>query len=156
MCDITDKQIQLIDNGCAEHVPSAHIDNVPWCLPHHSVANRVNVIRESTIDSRWFHVPGAQNLSNVASRDCCAMSPKEMWFDGPQFLQQFEDKWHSESYICDFLPEDIEVRYVSTLAFLFLLYGAEFQSWRYIWKTLALCAAPGESVLAETAYVLTE
>ncbi|KAK3087993.1 hypothetical protein FSP39_013221 [Pinctada imbricata] len=81
---------------------------------HVFVANRVQVIRESTDVSQWHYVESNSNPADHASR---GLNIKEMnsstWFTGPRFLWQ--DKIESESVCTELQLGDPEVKNVRTL-----------------------------------------
>ena len=56
------------------------------------VANRVEIIRENSCDSQWFHVNTKANPVDYCSRGIYVNNTKatETWFNCPSFLQKSE------------------------------------------------------------------
>ena len=59
------------------------------------VANRVEIIWESSCDSQWFHVNNKGNPADYCSRGIDVNNTKatETWFNGPSFLWESESTW---------------------------------------------------------------
>ncbi|XP_049878082.1 uncharacterized protein LOC126375229 [Pectinophora gossypiella] len=72
------------------------------------VANRISEILENTEQSSWRYVPTASNPADLISRgvDACNLVPMDLWWYGPDFLQQNEVAWPVlKQNKCDNLPE---------------------------------------------------
>lgn len=59
---------------------------------HIYVANRVQIISETTNPSKWFHISGLRNPADIASRglECTRLNYTIIWFNRPQFLQEYD------------------------------------------------------------------
>ena len=64
---------------------------------HVFVANRIQLIRESTDIQSWRYVDTTNNPADDASRglDCSRINTKHRWFTGPEFLWRPEGEWPS-------------------------------------------------------------
>ncbi|XP_074037932.1 uncharacterized protein [Leptinotarsa decemlineata] len=62
------------------------------------VGNRVKEINSCSDIDDWYHVPGDQNLADIASRGCTANILIELkWWEGPQWLKHSPENWpHTE------------------------------------------------------------
>ena len=77
---------------------------------HTFVANRVQFIRDSTDINSWNYVSSSENPADYASRGL-STSQKEkikMWFEGPQFLKEPEEKSPKQSCYFEVENEDPE------------------------------------------------
>ena len=80
---------------------------------HTFVANRVQLIRDSSDVSAWRHVNTDNNPADDVSRglNCLAVNNGHRWFTGPAFLWKSEDSWPQEVVDeSDFQLEDCEVK----------------------------------------------
>ena len=59
------------------------------------IANRVGSIQELTSINKWRYVPTKENPADVLSRGETARGclQNKLWWNGPKFLQDNEDKW---------------------------------------------------------------
>ena len=84
------------------------------------VANRAQLIRETTDVDRWRYIPSADNPADFASRGLEVDAPEvEMWFKGPPILWDKEEtyKTSNERYtIDDDDPEIKKVIHVNTIS----------------------------------------
>ncbi|MEW8314042.1 MAG: hypothetical protein AB2658_03330, partial [Candidatus Thiodiazotropha endolucinida] len=75
--------------------------NVLWWIRGKSrdfkpfVANRVGEVQRSTNPEQWRHVPTNMNPADLVSRGMKSsdLAQSNMWWQGPHFLRQLEDKW---------------------------------------------------------------
>ena len=77
---------------------------------HVYVANRVNIIRETTSPGDWNYITSTQNPADVPSRGCDVTSMSNMWIHGPAFLYQFKDEWKLDHPDWTVSPADPEVK----------------------------------------------
>lgn len=75
------------------------------------VANKVTEIQESFPTDYWRHVPSGKNAADCASRGLMPseLIKFEMWWKGPEFLQQDESQWPMEKKRTEFVT-DAELR----------------------------------------------
>ena len=59
------------------------------------VANRVEIIRENSCDSQWFHVNTKENPANYCSR---RIDITETRFNGPSLLWESKLTWASNKF----------------------------------------------------------
>ncbi len=59
------------------------------------VANRIGEIQRSTNPDQWYHVPGAMNPADLATRGLSAeqLSSCQFWMEGPKFLKDNVATW---------------------------------------------------------------
>lgn len=71
------------------------------------VSNQIAQILDLIQPSQWRHVPTTTNPADVISRGCSAESllSNELWWNGPNWLNQTEDLWPSNNVIHTDLPE---------------------------------------------------
>ena len=74
------------------------------------VANRVEIIRENSCDSQWFHVNTKENPADYFSRGIDVINTKatETWFNGPSVLWESEWTWASNRRFFDVSSDDPE------------------------------------------------
>ena len=72
----------------------------PW---KQYVRHRVGEIHRLTDKSAWKHCPGSLNPADLPSRGLRAseLANSQLWWNGPPFLQETEDKWPQEEEITD-------------------------------------------------------
>ena len=72
------------------------------------VANRVEIIRENSCDSQWFHVNTKANPADYCSRgiDVSNTEATETWFNGPSLLWESEPTWTSNRKFFDVSSDD--------------------------------------------------
>ena len=75
------------------------------------VWNRVKEIKQLSKAEQWFHVPGNLNPADLPSRGCSvAQLLSSKWWEGPEWLIDWEDKWPQETYVFDEQEINIEMR----------------------------------------------
>ena len=76
------------------------------------VANRVEVMRENSHDSQWFHVNTKANPADYCSRGIDVNNTKatETWFNGPSFLWESESTSASNRRFFDVSSDDPELK----------------------------------------------
>ena len=76
------------------------------------VANRIEIIKENSCDSQWFHVNTKANAADNCSRGIDANNIKatETWFNGPSFLWESESTWTSNRKFFDVSSDDPELK----------------------------------------------
>ena len=74
------------------------------------VANRVEIIRENSCDSQWFHVNTKENPADYCSRGIDVINTKATgtWFNGPSVLWESEWTWASNRRFFDVSSDDPE------------------------------------------------
>ena len=75
------------------------------------VANRVQLIRDLSQPSQWFHVASEINPADLASRECKVSDLRHTWLQGPAFLYQQDLKLEElKSTVFDVADGDRELR----------------------------------------------
>ena len=76
------------------------------------VANRVEIIRQDSCHSQWFHVNTKVNPADYCSRgiDVNNVKATETWFNGPSFLWESESTWGSNRRVFDVSSDDPELK----------------------------------------------
>ena len=76
------------------------------------VANRVEIIREKSCDSQWFHVNTKANPAEYYSRGIDVNNTKatEIWFNDPSFLWESESTWSPKRKFFDVSSDDPELK----------------------------------------------
>ena len=79
---------------------------------HTYVANRVQLIRDSSDTAAWNYIESETNPADDASRglDCSSVVSQHRWFDGPSFLWKSRDHWPSQSALEPLSQCDPEVK----------------------------------------------
>ena len=85
------------------------------------VENRVKEIRSKSEIAQWSHIPGKENIADVASRGCDLkkLANMEEWFKGPQWLRRDMDTWfknENEDKIEESTEEDVNIDVENVLA----------------------------------------
>ena len=89
---------------------------------HTYVANRVQLIRDSSDTAAWNYIESETNPADDASRglDCSSVVSQHRWFDGPSFLWKSRDHWHSQSALEPLSQCDPEVKKRVTVCVLYI------------------------------------
>ena len=84
------------------------------------VRHRVNEILQLSVKSDWKHCPGEQNPADIGSRGVSAVELRdsEMWWYGPSWLVEQEDRWPAEKLIGPTNESHEEERSTAALAVL--------------------------------------
>ena len=72
------------------------------------VANRVQHIRDNSLLHQWRYVPSKLNTGDTSSRGFNNIDQMKIWYEGPAFLRESEDKWPQiieHPAICENDPE---------------------------------------------------
>ena len=76
------------------------------------VANKIEIIKENSCDSQWFHANTKANAADNCSRGIDANNIKatETWSNGPSFLWESESTWTSNRKFFDVSSDDSELK----------------------------------------------
>lgn len=74
------------------------------------VANRVGELHEYSSPNQWRHVSTKENPADRATRGTSVseLASDELWWSGPQFLQNTEDKWPKRKLSAPDLGEELK------------------------------------------------
>ncbi|XP_054708530.1 uncharacterized protein LOC129218319 [Uloborus diversus] len=74
------------------------------------VKNRVKEIRKLSDQTKWRHVPGSENPSDLPSRGCSVHKLIEShWWEGPHWLKLSKEEWPHSTFIDDTEKVDSEM-----------------------------------------------
>lgn len=119
-----------------------------WLKSHPSrwttfVANRVSEVQELTTSCLWNHIRSSDNPADFLSRgiDSTEISSNELWWHGPQMLQDFDAQFDSQvsDPLSDSVPEQRKVALPTTLTSDPTRFILNFSTFLRLQKSFAYC-----------------